>query len=1089
MKRKLLLFFVGLFFVPALLLAQEKTVTGKVTSKVDKLPLPGVSVLIKETNQGTKTDENGRYAISVSKGQTLIFSYIGFTPQEIAVGDGSLIDVVFQSGETSLDEVVVVGYGTQKRANLTGAVSTIDVEKTIGQRPVSDVGRALQGAAPGLTVTTASGDLGRNPKIRLRGLSGSLNGEGAQPLILVDNVEVQNLQMVNPEDIENISVLKDAASASIYGARGAWGVILITTKSGKKNTPNRITYNNNFGWQTPTQTPEIAGAVEGAEMVLQAMRRQANNPNINQFTVLGMSYDELGIQKIRDWVSAYGDGKGLDDEMVMGRDFEVRDNKLFFYRPWDVNERYMKTWTPQQRHNIGFTGGGENTSYNLNLGYQNQDGVLKVKPDKFDRYNFSVGVNSKINDWVDARGKVLFTSTNIETPFSFSSATYGPWYYLYRWPATYPYGTYEGKPFRSALTETEQGQMNEDKEQFARISAGLTLHPFEGFTIDFDYTYSSTNQHLKYIGGGTSAIDFWSGTLNYLENYQSPAYDYVQYNANWNNMNTGKLFATYNKQINDHNFKFIVGGDVESFKEQEQLSKRMGIVDPNLPELGYATGDQFANGVNRHWSTLGVFGRINYAYKDKYLLELNGRYDGSSRFPLNDQYGFFPSLSAGYVLSEEEFFKPLAPYFTFLKLRGSYGSIGNQAVVRSSDPSSFYPFLPLMTPATSGWWMGDQNMLTVGTPSLVSQTLTWETVTTMDFGIDSRFFDNSLGFSFDWYKRTTSDMLSAGITVPSTLGAGAPRRNYGELQTTGWELAIDWSHTFSNGLQLNLSGNLSDFQEKITKFANTTNGINSNYQGKTIGEIWGLETDRYFNEGDFNGQDENGKWVLKEGIPTQGPLNSVEDNATSWFQFGPGDIKYRDLNGDGKIDFGSSTLDDHGDLKVIGNTTPRYQYGFRIGANWKGFDFDAFFQGVGKRDFWASGPLFIPGYRIEAFYAHQTDYWTPENTDAFYPRIVNTQQSNNSFNFRTQTKYLLDLSYLRMKNITFGYTLPKSLVQKVKLQNVRIYFSGENLFEFSNVGMPIDPEVDYTDEQTDQTSFGRVYPYRRTISFGLQVTL
>lgn len=554
-------------------------------------------------------------------------------------------------------------------------------------------------------------------------------------------------------------------------------------------------------------------------------------------------------------------------------------------------------------------------------------------------------------------------------------------------------------------------------------------------------------------------------------------------------MNTGKLFATYNKQLNDHSFKFILGGDLESFKEQEQLSKRMGIVDPNLPELGYATGDQFANGANRHWSTLGVFGRINYAYKNKYLLELNGRYDGSSRFPLSDQYGFFPSLSAGYVISEEEFFKPLSPYFSFLKLRGSYGSIGNQAVVRSSDPSSFYPFLPLMTPSTSGWWMGDQNMLTVSTPPLVSPNLTWETVTTLDFGMDARFFDNSLGFSFDWYRRTTSDMLSAGITVPNSLGADAPRRNYGELQTNGWEIAIDWNHTFDNGLQLNLSGNLSDFREKITKFANTTSGINSNYEGKYLGEIWGLETDRFFNESDFNGQDENGKWILKDGIPTQDPLNAIEDNARSWFEYGPGDIKYKDLNGDGKIDFGSSTLDDHGDLKVIGNSTPRYQYGFRIGANWKGFDFDAFFQGVGKRDFWASGPIFIPGYRTEAFYAHQTDYWTPENPNAYYPRIVDTQQSNNAFNFRTQTKYMLDLSYLRMKNITFGYTLPKEWIQGAKLNNVRLYFSGENLFEFSNVGMPIDPEVDYTDEQSDQTSFGRVYPYRRTISFGLQVTL
>jgi len=1089
MKRIVLLLCIGMLCVSPVVMAQQKTVSGTVTAAEDQSVLAGVTVRVKETSATTSTDDSGQYSVAVETGQTLVFTYIGTQPVERVVGQGTVIDVSLASNNP-LDEVVVVGYGTQQRSNLTGAVATIDVEKTIGQRPVTDLARGLQGASPGLTITTASGDLGRDANIRLRGMTGSLNAGGAKPLILLDNVEIQSLQLINPDDVESISVLKDAASTSIYGTRGAWGVILITTKSGKKGAPNRISYSNNLAWQTPTQTPEIAGGVEGTEMILEALRRTANNPDISQFSMLGMSFDDIGLQKIRDWVAEYGDGSGLSDEMVMGRDFEIRDNKLFFYRPWDVNERYMKTWTPQQRHNLSFSGGGEKTSYNLGLGYQGQDGVLKVKPDKFDRYNLSLGVNSSINDWIDARGKVIFSNTVTEVPFTFSAATYGPWYYLYRWPAVYPYGTYEGNSFRSALTETEQAHMDSDKKQYTRVSAGVTLRPVSDLTIDFDYTYSSMNQHIRSVGGGTSGIDFWAGTLNYLENYQSASYDRVQYNSNWDEINTGKLFLTYGKAVGNHDFKVLAGGDLELFQFNGQMSHRKEMFDPELGEISLATGEQLVGGHRRHWSTLGFFGRINYAFKNKFLLELNGRYDGSSRFPLNQKWGFFPSMSAGYVLTQEEFMQPISNALSFLKVRASWGSVGNQDVVRSGNSNVvLYPFIPIMDTQNSGWWIGDENKLTIGTPAPVSSSLTWETVTTLDIGLDARFINNSLGLTFDWYDRTTSNMLSPGVTLPASFGAATPRRNYGELQTRGWELAIDWSHQFDNGLQLNAMGMLSDFKETITKFANTTENVHSNYEGKVLGEIWGLRTDRIFTPDDFSGQNELGRWILKDGIATQGPLISAEDAAWSWFQYGPGDIKYTDLNGDGVIDYGSSTLDDHGDLEVIGNSTPRWQYGFRLGAAWKGFDFDAFIQGVGKRDFWASGPIFIPGYRTEAFYAHQTDYWTPENPDAFYPRIAQTNQRNDAFNFRQQSRYLLDLSYLRMKNITLGYSLPQGLLSQIKVNQIRVYLSGENLFEFSDVGMPIDPEIDYTPEQSDLTSFGRVYPYRRTLSFGIQVTL
>ncbi|RXF68805.1 SusC/RagA family TonB-linked outer membrane protein [Arcticibacter tournemirensis] len=1074
MKKRLLTLVMSMVFMIVQVMAQQKTVTGRVTSADDGSPLPGVSVKVRGTSAGASTDVDGRFSIKVSSGQVLVFSFVGSVPQERTVGKDNVINVRLSSDSKTLNEVVVVGYGTQKKANLTGSVSTVDT-KVLQARPITDVARGLQGAVPGLTITTPSGDLGKNPSIRLRGLRGSLNGSGAQPLILLDNVEIESLQLVNPDDIESISVLKDAASTSIYGTRAAWGVVLITTKSGKKGAPNKISYTNNFSWSNPISTPTIANAADGAEFALSALQRA--NPNVWQPGVVGMYIDTTAIRKMREWEQMYGNQE-LSDEMVMGRDFEVRGGKLFFYRPWDAGKMYMRDWTPQQNHNITVSGGSEKTTYNIGLGYLNQDGILKVNPDEFDRYNISTSINTTVSDFMDVRGKLVYSNTNLTAPFAFSSATYGPWYYLYRWPRFYPYGTYEGEPFRSAVTEVAQASMSANKTGFTRVQIGTTLRPFGGLTIDGDYTYSSTNGHYNTVGGGTHGWDFWSGwPQSPSTNYQSASYDYTLFSSNWSDVNTGKLYGTYVKDIGEHSFKAILGGDIEYYKYNSQSSRRNTLLDPEVGAIAGAIGDQNVGGGNTHWSTMGAFGRINYTFKDRYLLELNGRFDGSSRFPKNRLWGFFPSVSAGYIISEEEFMKPIQPVLSFFKIRGSYGSLGNQDV-------GSYAFIPTMSTSGSGWWIGNMNQVTISTPTVVQRSLTWETVTTLDFGIDTRFFKNELGITFDWYQRKTTDMLSAGVTLPSSFGATSPRRNYGEMETKGWELAIDYSHEFDNGFRINLSGSLSDFQDRITKYANTTQTVTGNYEGKKYGEIWGFETDRYFTEDDFDGKDANNKWILKPGIASQSKYE------TATFLYGPGDIKYKDLDGNGVINNGANTVDDHGDLKVIGNTTPRYQYGFRLGGSWKGIDFDAFFQGVGKRDFWASGPVFVPGWNpAEASFDYQMDYWTPERTNAYYPRPTNQGQSNNSLNFLTQSKYLLNMAYLRAKNISVGYTLPKHVTSKVKIDKLRFYVSGENLFTISSVGIPIDPEIDYTADQSDLASFGRVYPYRKTMSFGVQLTL
>ncbi|WP_029034257.1 SusC/RagA family TonB-linked outer membrane protein [Salinimicrobium terrae] len=1069
--RRLQLLLVLLFLgIVSQTFAQDREVTGRVIDE-KRMPIPGASVYVKNTSIGTTTDFDGEFSLTVAEeNATLVISYVGFLEKEIIIDNQDFQEIILSPNVERLDEVVVVGYGSQKRANLTGAVSTIDTE-ILEARPITDVASGLQGTTPGLTITSPSGRIGTSPSIKLRGNIGTLGtGGGAEPLILVDNVEIDNLNMVNPQDIESISVLKDAASTSIYGSRAAWGVVLITTKKGVRNTNPVVAYSNNFSWATPTETPELAPAAEGAEMSLAAVRRRI--PGLPSYGIVGMYFDDLAIEKMREWEELYGD-QDLGPEMVLGRDFEIRDGRLFFYRPWDAQELFVREWTPQVKHDLSVSGGSENTNYYLGLGYLGQEGVLAANPDQYDRYNLNLNVSSNITDWFEARANLLYSDTYRTYPID-ANRTYDAWYYTTRWPRTYPYGTYEGHPFRNHISEVAQGTMTEESSALARLGLGATLTPLEGLEVNFDYTHDKMNEHIHEVGGTYYAYNFWATgpDLEYGP-YSSASYDRVQYSSAWSLRNTAKVFATYENEIGDHSIKVMAGGDMVDYEYWYHSSQKRELMDPSMGEIDLATGDMFVNGARDQWATLGVFGRINYAYLEKFLFELNGRYDGSSKLSATDRWAFFPSGSVGYILTEENYMEFANPTLSFLKLRASYGSIGNQ----NSYMSNIYR---IMSSYGSNWLIGGQEMVTAGTPGALPADLTWETVTTLDFGVDARFFSDKLSFTFDWYERTVSDMHTAGVTLPSTFGTGSPVRNFGELTTTGWESALSYRHLFDNGLNITFGATLSDFTEEITKFANTTMGINSFYEGKELGEIWGYETVGFFSEDDFNPDG-----TLVEGIPSQ----ALYEN--SWFVYGPGDIRYADLDGDGVITYGANTVDDHGDLRVIGNTTPRYQYSFTLGADWKGFDLSAFMQGVGKRDMWANGPVVIPGYRYaEGWYAHQLDYWTPENTNAFYPRPTDQSQSNQIRNFMPQTKYLLDMSYLRMKNITFGYSLSENVIDRLGFNKFRIYFSGENLFEFTNLHVPVDPEIDLTPSgRNDPNTFGRVYPFRRSLSVGLQVSL
>ena len=1037
-------------------------------------PIIGANVVEKGTTNGTITDFDGKATLSVKSGAIVQVSFVGYKTQEVKAAKD--MRVTLKDDNELLDEVVVVGYGAQKKANLTGAVANVNVEDAIASRPVTDVAKALQGVSPGLSITNNQGGVGTSSNIKLRGSYGSLNATAAnRPLILVDNVEVPDLNLVNPDDIESISVLKDAASSSIYGTRAAWGVILISTKQGKANEKVRLSYSNNFAWQSPTELPELASTVDNAKFIMEVLGRKGQTSGSS----VGFYVDQDYIGRLQAWEDKYGgmSQKELGD-IQLGRDVEIINGKTYWYRPFDAVDEFTKKWTPQQNHNLSVNGGTDKTTFNLSLGYMKQEGVMTFNTDQYDRYTLNSNITTKIRDWWKVRTNILFTRSVNSQPYKYTSGYTDVWYYLMRWPRWYPYGQYEGKDIRSAVTEIKQANRETVTSNYVRANLGTTITPIKGLDINFDYTFALYNQNQHRAGGIVQAWDMFVGSplTTWNSNVYGSSHNKVIRTSQYTMNNVFKAYATYSFDIKDkHNFKVMGGFDAESREKLGHYSEGRGMISTSLPEIGLTTNEEYSrtNGssynYNNEFAAVGFFGRVNYDFMGKYLLEANVRYDGSSMFPEGKKFGFFPSFSAGWRASEESFMDWAKPAMSDLKIRGSWGTIGNQDVAANT-------FISTMASGTSGWVVNGVNLLRLSAPTVTSAALTWEKVTTLDLGFDARFFEGEFGVTFDWYQRVTSDMHTAGVTLPSTFGASVPKINYGELTATGWELALDYNHKFDNGLGLNVRGSISHVTEEITKWSDKDKSVTGNYLGKKLGEIWGFETEGIFQ--------------TEEEVKNHASQAKYE---TGSFKYGVGDIKYKDLNGDGVInngdpnnkEHGVGTLENHGDLKVIGNSLPDFEYGITIGLDYKGFDFSTYFQGVGSRDYWAYGNVAIPSgmSALDAIFTHQTDYWTPENRDAFYPRPTDHNWVSDGQNFKIQDRYLSDMSYLRCKNITVGYSLPKSLLKKIDFQKMRVFFSAENMFTWDNMHLPVDPE---TTSWKGAWAFGRSYPYMKTVSFGVQ---
>ena len=866
-----------------------------------------------------------------------------------------------------------------------------------------------------------------------------------------------------------------------------------------------ITYSNNFSWNQPIGLPKYITDKEGVLAQLEEGILAQKNVDGSRIEAFGMYYDTIG-KGITTWFDKYS-GNLSNPVYKYGEDYEFVGGTPYYYRVSDPNKEIFKT-SFSQTHNLSVTGNTGKTNYNIGLGYTMNDGTLKAaKKNDVKRYNLNLSTNTQVKNWLNIGTKVMYVEKEYEYPYGYSQSkgATGLLYYVMRFPAFFPFGISDGSKLADGTYASDSAATGE----------GLYFRHGNAYVAN-ESICSSKDQYLT-LGGNVRinlapGLSFYGDYTRGRYNYENRSMRQPYYVANWSfpkkaavttkdflqRTYVSKITNTYNAYFDylfdiqkQHNFAIKVGANAEDLRYDSQSVEVNGVQDVEHPTLNLTDGknEGIVDESLRHRATAGFFGRINYNYKEKYLLELNGRYDGSSSFRTGKQWAFFSSASAGYRISEEKFWTNIKPYVPTLKVRASYGSVGNQAL------ASWYPYISTMATETVSWIGTDMNHVsTTTTPSAVNPDMTWEKIRTLDIGFDAGFFNNELNVTFDWYQRRNVGMLVAGNEIVRYAGiAVAPLENGGDMKTNGWELQIDYNHAFNKDFAIYGTFTLSDAKSEITKWNNTTGALNSWYKGKKLGEIWGFETDRYFNSSDVN---KDG--TLKTGTPDQSYLQNGS------FRFGAGDIKYKDLNKDGKIDTGKGTIDDHGDLKRIGNQLPRYEYSLRVGAMLKGFDVEVLLQGVGKRDMWSTSSLFIPhaaGAQMNIF-ENQLDYWTESNQNARFPRpyingafgsLSGLPGNSGCNNFAPQTKYLNNLAYLRVKNFTVGYTLPQNLTRKIFVEKLRFYFSAQNLFTFDHIDGVMDPECtggsskSYTNGM-DMTMAGRAMPFNRQWSCGLQIT-
>jgi len=1056
----------------------QVSVSGKITD-VDGAPLEGVSVTVKgNPAKGTASNSEGYYSLQASSDAVLIFSYVSFATQEIAVDGRQTIDVVLQAGENILDELVVVGYGTQKKVNLTGAVDVIS-NKQIENRQSATVSQILQGQSPGLDFSIGQNGFepGASMTIDIRGV-GSLNG--GSPLVLIDGFP-GTMDRLNPNDIESISILKDAAASSIYGARAPYGVILITTKSGSKNEKMTVSYSGNLSINTPDRLPEMLDSYTFARVTNEMGDNAGGRPYTNDAIERILAYQRGDIEFLKQFMPA--DATHFETTVNTTNPNRWGSNQMGY-----ANYDWYDEWyghSTNQMHNLSVSGGAGKTSYYLSGGYVGQDGVLNYGTDMYKRYNLTGKIHTAVTEWWDVGYETRF----MKSPREFYNGKYGHGYAgIFREiPRTVPtQSKYDGYGFwsmESKIPWAEEAGTDKYETTENWHILNTEIRPLKGWKINGDFAYRSGS--LKQSNVDKAVLEHYlDGSLvPHGETLPSQIEQIHENNYYW----SANLFSTYDLHIQeDHNFTFMLGTQFEYDNSSRMVATKINLIVPEVPSLGTANGDPTVSESLGHWSTQGYFGRINYNYKEKYLFEANGRYDGTSRFRQGRRWGFFPSFSVGWNVDKEQFWEGMKSAVNTLKFRGSWGQLGNQQV----SPYLDLALIPLVTSQLN--WIFDygQNRPIgyTGTPGLVSPNLTWETATTTNIGLNSSFLNNRLTFDFDWFERVTENMIGPSEPVPGVLGVSVPSSNNSTLRTRGWEASLRWNNHTGKDWSYFVSLNFNDARSYVMEYLNPSGLITDWYAGKEVGEIWGFTVNKLYQT-----QEELDAYLAEVD------LSNIYN---SWRT---GDVKYEDLNKDGKVNRGSNTQEDPGDLSIIGNNTPRYQYGISAGINYKGFDFSFLIKGTGKRDYAVPGTsenyvywglrnwLFTsltpdhldyfrdqPGDKYVGLYEGEANI----NTDSFWPRLYMETQ-NNEKNRHTSTRYLLNAAYLRLQNVQIGYTLPQSVLSKIKLQGLRVFVSGENLFTITDVPKGIDPVA----IMGFQSRVGMNYGIDNIYSFGINVTL
>ncbi len=1051
---------------------QGITITGNVTSSEDSEGLPGVNVVVKGTSVGTVTDVEGNYKLEVPDENTiLVISSVGYVQEEIVVGNQSVINMSMVPDITALEEIVVVGYGTQKKVNLTGAVDVISGD-VVANRPAANVSLLLQGASPNLNISLSrnGGEPGADQNWQIRG-AGSLAGN-SKPLILVDGVEMDP-NLLDPESIESVSILKDASASAVYGSRAAFGVVLITTKQGKKNQPLQVQYSNNISITQPIYVPSM---VDSYTMAIAFNQARSN-------AGLGPKFPDEQVDRIKGYIDGtYPNEYDYDNppnSIWRGRHMGNANN--------DWLRKFYKPSVIYQKHNVNLSGGTEKSQYYFNAGYFDQPASYSWGGGGFKRYNIVTNFTSDVTDWLSFNFGMKYARSETDNPIG-GVGRDRTWLWgsiLNTWPTAPEFnedGSYANPAQMAMMTGGRVIEENHD----LWTNIGFELEPVKGWKTNVKYRYnnrwgSEDQNPIPVIVTVPSGND---GNIGSRDSGFRTTLNQGQYSL-------FSAYSSYEKEAGKHFFKALVGYEQEENLNRDLTGFRQDLITTNIPSISTAVGSNITLDDNMsHWATQGVFGRLNYNYAGKYLVEVSARNDGSSRFKEGSRWGFFPSVSAGYNIAQENFWSSIEPIVNTLKIRGSYGSLGNQRFSDDLDNlNSLYVSLPTIPIAfretknafEQGYLVDNGIPLYAEAANLVTSNLTWETITTLNIGIDATFLKNRLGLTADWYDRVTSDMLGPAEILPSVLGADIPESNNAKLSTKGIEVSLSWKDRISSDLSYNARVSFGDNQTTILEYKNEDGFVDDWYVGKKMGEIWGLTTDGI--------------------IQTQEEADAMADQSLYFPTWGPGDIKYKDLNGDGVIDEGNRTLDDRGDLTVIGNATVRFNYNFSLGVQWKNFDFNMFWQGIGRRNLMPDesselyyGLIEHPNSSILLKDGPGLDYWRPAdetnilgpNTDSFLPKPYFTTETWK--NRQYQTRYLMNAAYLRLKNLQIGYTIPKSISQKIFIQNARIYFSGENLLTITGMAKLFEPETLTSLDPNRPWDLGQIYPISRAFSFGLNVT-